>query len=121
LEDLPVEGELSFDAIFANQSDDLFVAPASGDFGGLTLQVDPDDPWAEAFDDEQDSDGASLESPPDWYLRNLNDPRRVAAVEGFDEALPQANLPPERDLPHGEVVPVPEWFSAPVQLVAAAD
>lgn len=113
-EDLPVEGELDFDSIFANVNDELFVAPDGGDFSGLTLDVDPDDPWVEAFDAEQNGQGDDLETPPDWYTRNLNDPQRLAAVQAYesdDSGLMPATLPEETDLPAGEMMALPEGFS----------
>lgn len=115
-EDLPTEDELDFDSIFANTTEEEFVAPDSGDFEGLTLNIDQTDPWVEAFDLEQMGGSASLDAPPDWYLRNLNDPERIAAVEqtGDEEgALAEARLPEETELPEGELMAVPDWLSAP--------
>ena len=115
-EDLPSEGELDFDTIFANSDEETFVAPDAGDFSGLMLDIDPADPWVEAFDLEQDGEAASLEAPPDWYLRNLSDPERLASVgqygdEPTDGGLANARLPEEYELPHGELMPLPDWLA----------
>jgi hypothetical protein len=111
-DDLPAEGELDFDSIFANTNDTVGFADA-GALGGLTLDVDPDDPWVEAFDSEQDGETAGLDTPPDWYIRNLNDPDRVSAVEGVGATtgrLAPARFPEEADLPAGERIAVPDWL-----------
>jgi hypothetical protein len=64
---------------------------------------------------------------PDWYARNINDPARIAAVDRMvgstGEALEDAPLPPERELPAGEPEPVPDWLQdmAPVAAAPAFD
>lgn len=111
-DDLPAEGELDFDSIFAN-ANDAITLPVSGELSGLTLDVDPDDPWVEAFDSEQDGEAAGLDNPPEWYIRNLNDPDRISAVDqvsGSTGRLAPARLPEETELPAGELIALPDWL-----------
>ncbi len=89
------------------------------------FEVDPNDPWVEAFDLEYEQGVPDVDEIPEWYAENVNDPDRLAAVEGQVEAetsvepqttLEEAALPDERDLPEGQAETVPAWatdFAAP--------
>ncbi len=101
------EGEVGDDlqSIFA-QSDELDVTPE--------VSIDLDDPWVEALDLEHDEGMTPVDTPPEWYLRNVNDPARLAALDeaGSTEGLSDEALPVENELPAGEPQPVPEWIEA---------
>ncbi|MBC6937876.1 MAG: toll/interleukin-1 receptor domain-containing protein, partial [Chloroflexi bacterium] len=53
---------------------------------------------------------------PDWYARNITDPDRIAAVnsrlfgEVEEEALEEAALEPEAELPLSQPTEVPDWL-----------
>ncbi|PJF26163.1 MAG: hypothetical protein CUN53_09095, partial [Phototrophicales bacterium] len=66
------------------------------------------DPWAEAFDDEYAQGKVDITKLPDWYERNLKDPRRIAAVERLEQTGDA--LPVEGKLPAGQQQPIPEWM-----------
>lgn len=97
---------------------------------GYEIEVDASDPWVEAFESEYQQGGVSdIDSVPAWYEQNLNDPSRLAAVEGQFEpeaevveaepvaeaavpdifALDGTPLPPESDLPAGQLETLPSW------------
>lgn len=111
-EDLPTEGELDFDSIFADAGD-LYEAPEEA-LASLDFEIDPNDPWVEAFDLEQQG----LDDPdaiPEWYTRNISDPERIAAVERLvresgEQLLAEANLPEETTLEAGELINLPDWL-----------
>jgi hypothetical protein len=100
----------------------------------FAVEVNPDDPWVEALDAEFQGE-VSDDVVPDWYLRNVNDPQRIAAIEGepvpampdvleepvFELAaapmiitqsvtLAEAALPSETSLPAGARQAVPAWM-----------
>jgi hypothetical protein len=104
------------------------------------IEVNRDDPWVEALDAEYEYGGMPNETP-DWYLRNISDPDRIARVETaygiagepepieevpaaqIEEALtPQiqilpvqlaeAALPSETSLRAGERQAVPSWMTS---------
>ncbi|MCC6616748.1 MAG: hypothetical protein IT320_24960 [Anaerolineae bacterium] len=100
------EGE-TVDSIFADDEAD-------------EIEVDYDDPWVEAFDEEYERGGTDVEAVPDWYLQNTSDPDRMAAVESVIE--PEETVIPLPSMePVAQVVtppaPVPMTVIAPVQLV----
>lgn len=69
------------------------------------------DPWVQAFSEEAASDPDAV---PEWYERNLRDPKRLAAVEqqlGVGSTLEEVDLPPEGRLPEGEPEAIPAWMS----------
>jgi hypothetical protein len=75
------------------------------------------DPWVQAFSEEAAADPDEI---PEWYERNLRDPKRIAAVEqeaGGQIELEEAALPPEENLPQGEPVAVPVWLSDEEEIV----
>lgn len=80
----------------------IFAEPAASE-----IEVDYDDPWVEAFDEEYARGRADLAEVPDWYLRNISDPERQAIVEG---------VPAPRDAVEPEVQPEPA-LAAPTQAV----
>lgn len=79
-------------------------------------EYDPDDPWAEAFDLEQTNGMDDINTVPEWYQQNVNDPRRIADVErragiAADESkLRDSALPPESDLIAGQPTITPDWM-----------
>jgi len=81
------------------------------------IEVDTNDPWVEAFDEEYAQGGmADIGAVPEWYEQNLNDPARIAAVEGqtgLEEAnaLEVAELPEENALSEGQPQAVPSWMT----------
>lgn len=81
------------------------------------VAVDAADPWVEALDLEHSEGKASVDEPPPWYLKNVSDPARLAAVEGA--ALSAEPLPAEPELPMGQPQPVPAWMTAPELPTAA--
>ncbi|MBL8147708.1 MAG: hypothetical protein JNL34_15125 [Anaerolineae bacterium] len=85
------------------------------------LNIDMTDPWVEALEHEHTEGMAPVDSPPDWYLQNISDPDRLAAVEVAGPVLNNEPLPPETELPPGEPQPVPEWMAtaAPAEAEAA--
>ncbi len=85
-----------------------------------TAAVTPDatDPWVEALDLEHSEGKASVDEPPPWYLRNVSDPARLAAVEGA--ALNPEPLPAESELPPGQSQPVPAWMTTPETPISPA-
>ncbi|MBZ0291965.1 MAG: hypothetical protein K8L99_05285, partial [Anaerolineae bacterium] len=83
------------------------VAPAA------MLDIDTDDPWVVAFDEETETDPDVI---PDWYRQNVNDPERIAQVErqtgSQNDELQEVDLEPETELEAGELEPaVPDWLN----------
>lgn len=77
----------------------------------VELDIDTTDPWVQALDEE---DALSTNEMPDWYLKNMNDPSRIAAVDRLvsgEQELPEAALPPEVELAAGEAESVPGWIN----------
>ncbi len=83
------------------------------EFAGYTIEIDRNDPWVEAFEAEQEDGLPDITELPDWYVQNLNDPERVAAVEQMVNApaLAEAALPVETELTLGQPVDLPAWMS----------
>ena len=77
------------------------------------IEIDLNDPWVEALDLEHTEGMTPVDSPPDWYLRNVSDPARLSALEGAASGLRDEPLPPESSLPPGKPVPVPPWMQIP--------
>ncbi len=120
-------GEESIENIFAGTE-----APA--------VEIDHDDPWVEAFDQEYQRAAIAEDEVPAWYEQNIHDPVRITRVEQFigmdtsaedvvelepahppimcgavveviqPAALADAALPSEASLPHGERQAVPAWM-----------
>lgn len=151
-QDMIGEEALTLASIFETdeESSQPFVAITDDEGLDYEIEVDASDPWVEAFDLEyEQGDALDTESVPAWYEQNLNDPARIAAVEGQaedvlpmdepsiietpigveDEAiaagvtLDDALLPSENDLPAGQPQAVPEWAGATDigELYSAAD
>jgi hypothetical protein len=89
----------------------------------VEIDVDPSDPWVEAFDLEHEQGMEDISSLPAWYQENLNDPERIAAVERQAqstetevvtaiEGLSDEPLPVEADLPAGAPQELPEWMQS---------
>jgi hypothetical protein len=121
--------------------DAIFAAPT-----GSSLEVDYGDPWVEAFDEEYERGSADIEDVPDWYVRNVMDPERIALIEGTPHVPPaepeqiieapaplepliasltaqplvDAALPSEASLPTGERQAVPSWMIGTSTQTAAA-
>ncbi len=81
------------------------------------IEVDTSDPWVAAFDEEYEQGGeADVNAVPEWYEQNVNDPARIAAVEGqspYEESieLEDAPLPAENGLTAGQPQGIPEWVT----------
>jgi hypothetical protein len=97
------------------------------------IEIDPNDPWAEAFDVEAEQGEVDVDVVPEWYQRNISDPQRIAAVERMSEeaeeqpdevtaeaaeqvvpapaaaGLSDEPLPEETDLPMGVLQDLPSW------------
>jgi hypothetical protein len=79
------------------------------------------DPWVQAFTEEAQTKPDEI---PEWYERNLRDPKRIAAVEqqlGGSAELEEVELPVESKLPEGEPEVVPDWLSEEAADEVAAD
>lgn len=109
-EDMDVMPEL--DDIFAAGSAEMVEEPPAPQ-PSATLDIDTDDPWVVAFDEESESDPNIV---PDWYQQNIHDPQRIAQVERqagseFSE-LQEADMEPETELEAGELEPaLPDWLN----------
>ncbi|MCC6805234.1 MAG: hypothetical protein IT319_20310 [Anaerolineae bacterium] len=133
-----IEGEESdLESIFEPEeesapSEPVIVASQSA----AEVEVDPNDPWTEAFDAEYEQGGEiDITTVPGWYQQNIADPARVAAVDqqiADEEALPElaeAALAEEKDLAAGQPQPIPVWMGGeeqpaepePVEVYAAAE
>ncbi len=98
--------ETELDNIFAPDP----VSPPVGLSGTFSaVEMDTDDPWVVAFDEESQADPDQI---PEWYARNLSDPERIAAVEKqAGSELEAAVLEPETELTAGELEPgIPDWL-----------
>ncbi len=121
----PNAESMDFNSIFANDEKEdsevlILAQQESVDTGSsdFTIEVDPNDTWAEAFDLEQDQGLGDITTEPEWYERNLRDPHRIAAVERLEQeqstqrdALIEAALPAEDQLTPGQRVNMPDWLS----------
>ncbi len=85
------------------------------EFAGYTIEIDRSDPWVEAFEAEQEDGLPDITELPGWYVENLNDPERIAAVDQMADApaLADAALPVEAELKPGQPVDLPSWASLP--------
>lgn len=93
-------------------------------------EIDPGDPWVEAFDLEHELGEIDINNVPDWYVANLADPERIARVEGMVKTpataeaqtrsesgpLLAAHFREEDVLVPGEPQPLPEWMVAALPL-----
>lgn len=122
LEDLEAQNSMDFENIFV-ESDEADGPPVPHEEPDMPLdyeiEVDPSDPWVEAFDMEHVEGAADIHNVPSWYVENLNNPDRIAAVEQMarddepdEPALAEADLPDETDLPPGEMQALPDWYNA---------
>jgi hypothetical protein len=120
LKEEPEAGEL--DSIFANtlEQDQPVIPPPPQETlptpvaqsASPALEIDTNDRWVEAFDQEYEQGRLDINQVPDWYERNVNDPQRKAAVERIASSdLQEANLQPETELPAGQPEPVPDWLA----------
>lgn len=107
------------DDVDAEDSESILAEPA---FAGYKLEIDRSDPWVEAFEEEQEEGLPDITELPDWYVDNLSNPERVAAVEQLagEPAPAEAALPEETELPAGEPVDVPAWAMQGSPAVEAA-
>lgn len=98
------EDDDDLQGIFA-QVDELDATPG--------VAIDLNDPWVEALDLEHDEGMIPVDEPPPWYLQNISDPARLAALDsaGSAEDLSDDALPAERDVPAGEPQPVPAFMA----------
>lgn len=107
-----VAAESDLDSLFVTPQEEPPVAEAFT----MPSEIDDQDSWAEALEYERQQD---VDAVPDWYLQNINDPARRAAVdrqlygevEEFDEALEEVALEPEAGLPLGQPEEMPDWLS----------
>lgn len=108
--------ESDLDDIFASTQEES-PAPLVSIFEVPSVEPDvvEQDPWAEALEYERQQDVSAL---PDWYVQNINDPERRAAVdqrlagepELMDEPLEEVELPTEENLPQGQPEALPDWL-----------
>lgn len=126
LEETESEEPLSIESVFAVD------APPVESAAAPAIEVDPNDPWVEAFDLEHDQGAVDIFEVPDWYTSNISDPARIARVEGLagEEAVPEPAAPTgagplfparfaeEAVLPEGEAQPLPDWLVASLPLAA---
>jgi hypothetical protein len=120
-EDILDNGEPGLDRIFEPEpaDDTQRVQPVVvTEQPAAQVEVDPNDPWTEAFDAEYERGGEpDIATIPDWYQQNVSDPERIAAVEGqasLAEAaaeLADAVLPEEKDLAAAQPQSVPVWMT----------
>ncbi|MGQ9907223.1 MAG: hypothetical protein ACUVS2_00160 [Candidatus Flexifilum sp.] len=123
-EEVGPEQPLSMDSVFVSEQEEADEpAPAS-------IEVDPADPWVEAFDLEHELGEIDIHNVPDWYTANLADPERIARVEELagGSAAPEAEVETESGpllparfkdedvLPPGEAQPLPDWLVAALPL-----
>lgn len=81
------------------------------------IEVDANDPWVEALDEEY-AHGRTSEEEPEWYLKNISDPARITRIE----TSVMAAVPPQPE-PAREADEMPAVASIqimPVQLAEAA-
>lgn len=104
-EDVAAQSPSELESIF--ESEDEGITP-------IAVEIDSADPWVEAFDEELslgDSD-----KTPDWYERNIKDPKRIAAVDrkarGEEAKLVDEPLAPEPELVAGQPETLPNWLEA---------
>jgi hypothetical protein len=97
----------------------IFASVESDELAISAIEVDANDPWVEALDLEHTEGMASVDAPPEWYLRNVSDPARQAAVEDGAIPLNDEPLPPETTLPPGEPQAVPDWLDIPAPVSEA--
>jgi hypothetical protein len=98
----------------------IFAQVENDELALSAIEVDATDPWVEALDLEHTEGMAPLDAPPEWYLQNVADPARQAAVEVGAAALKDDLLPPETILPPGEPQSAPDWMAAPEPASVAA-
>jgi hypothetical protein len=121
--DLNAQSGLDFEDIFVD-TEAKPLAPPPPARSDMPLEIDPSDPWVEAFDMEHTEGAVDITNVPDWYAANLNDPDRIAAVERMAAgaaALEEAWLPEETDLQPGELEPLPDWLAAQVETEMVVD
>jgi hypothetical protein len=111
------------ESIFQPEEDSQIIQPVQQVSAAPTppayeIEIDTNDPWVEAFDEEYAQGGmADIDAIPAWYEQNLNDPERIAAVEGQTaepqavDALEDVPLPEENALAAGQPEAVPMWVS----------
>src|SRR5690606_9632291 len=137
--DITSPEEMDLESIFAQTDEEQ---PAEAPIVTLKaepqveIEVDPSDPWVEAFDLEHEQGAVNIDQVPEWYERNLNDPERIAAVEQLAHpaqaqaeaatataGLSDEALPAETDLPEGTPQGLPDWApaAASAQEAAAAE
>ena len=139
-DDVSSQGDFDFDSIFIDTTEEdeesadlapwlkaeaeavvapswLDEEPAAEEIGSFAIEIDPSDPWVEAFDLEQGEGSLDVNTVPDWYANNLTDPQRIAAVEDLtgEDSVPltDAMLPAETELQAGEPEAVPDWMHEP--------
>jgi hypothetical protein len=104
-EDVEAQGPSELESIFESEEEGITPLAAAP-------QIDTNDPWVAAFDEELSQ--ADSDKVPDWYERNLNDPKRIAAVErkarGEEMELVDEPLVPEPELPAGQLEALPNWL-----------
>ncbi len=130
-EDIEESEHFSFDSIFDTREESAAVpaAPAASPQKLATseIEIDPNDPWVEAFELERKMGPLDVNNVPEWYVSALTDSGRQPveqAVMGLeaDEGLADANLPLETELPIGQIQAVPDWLGAfAAQAPVAAD
>ncbi len=80
------------------------------DFVRDDVEIDPTDPWTEAFEEERQGELADVDTLPDWYTSKLGgEPDTVTATS--DGGLTAAAFEPDPVLAHGEAEPVPDWLA----------
>lgn len=136
--------DVDLESIFAQTKDEtqlempLASAPAQPS-PLVDLEIDPNDPWAEAFDSERELGAVNVDEIPEWYEQNIHDPDRIAAVDRIISGEPEAPdvlediaaeaiaavlsaepLPEETVLPAGVPQAIPDWMPVFEPAAAAA-
>jgi hypothetical protein len=114
-EDASTPDEIALENIFESEPE------ATTPVASQPPVLDANDPWVAAFSEEAELTGDKV---PDWYQRNVNDPKRIAAVEGIARGtaeLEDVPLPPETELTAGEPQSIPDWLSAASEDVSVPD
>lgn len=84
------------------------------------MEIDPSDPWVEAFDMEYNG-AISTDEVPDWYAQKTGTVETPsAATAAGAPALQDATLEPEKDIPLGQPESIPDWLQGVTASAAPA-
>ncbi len=85
---------------------------------GEEEQIDTEDKWAQALDEEYVTQRMEIQEEPEWYRANLEDPARQAAVDAEASAV-EETLEAE-ELPEPEPAELPDWLVEATEKAAEA-